>query len=328
MDSTAHQQFLADFIRLERAVGGPDPHMAIACDGLARSHPQSVEDRTWLACCYVGPYNIPTTEVLLAAFPEPEAILRNEAAWLGWVETNWWRLSFRRERRAIRTPRKFAHHMAACAAWTLNNAPYLGALGDPDAIWSRLLAIPGNGRYATIKMYEALHRLGVIHPPFPDIRAHGGWSPRETLSWLHPAYSVALVGGDTPTNIQVADDCAARTRRALGPSVGEVDWYTLEVTLCEYKQAWEGGQYPGRAHDSELGHYRKVAPLWPDVDFKMLDLRAELFPHVALGEFSGWDGRRDGLGDCPSRHGYMWSDIEFVWSPGVDLSDPPRREGA
>lgn len=314
-----HLGFLTDFIALERAVGGPDPHMRIVCEGLAAPlavgptpTDEEASDRAWLAGCYVGPYNVASCEVLRHFWPTPESVAFHEGAFHAWVRLNWPGLSFRRERRAIRTPRKFAAHMIGYAHWVLNNAPFLRLLGDPDRVWARLMAIPGNGRYGTIKLYEALHRLGVVSPPFPDIRPAGGWSPRVTLAWLYPDAASALTGNDAAVNLELADTRSAMLKRELELRLGPVDWYTLEVTLCEYGQAWRGGQYPGRAHDSELGHCRKVMGFWGDqVPFRVLDLRREMFPVVALGEAQGWEGRREELGVLPSTQGYMWSDLSF-----------------
>ena len=125
------------------------------------------------------------------------------------------------------------------------------------------MTIQGNGRYATIKTYEALQRVGVVGPPFPDIRPHGGWSPREMLAKLHPDVEAALNGGNTAVLCQLANDRAEISKNDLEAELSDtVDWYTMEVVLCEYKQAWDGGQYPGRAHDSELGHISKVKHIY------------------------------------------------------------------
>jgi len=322
-DAETHMHFLSEFTRLEQAVGGPDPHMRIVCEGLVRDVADTPEHRAWLIGCYLGPYNVPSGEVVLHYWPDPAMVVANPDEFATWVESAWKQLSLRRERRAIRTPRKFTAHMLGYAEWCLRVAPTIGSARDADEVWDRLMLIAGNGRYATIKLYEALHRVGVIDYPFPDIRPSGGWSPREMLARLHPDTAAHLNAGNTAVLCQIANDKASISRRHLSERLGaQVDWYTMEVVLCEYKQAWDGGQYPGRAHDSELGHVRKVTPLWPDVPFKTLDIRRELFPEIALGEVRGWDGRREGLGGCPSAHGYMWSDTLYDWDATIDLADP------
>ncbi len=146
------------------------------------------------------------------------------------------------------------------------------------------------------------------------------------LAKLHPDVQAALNGGNTAVLCQLANDRAVISKKDLEAELSDtVDWYTMEVVLCEYKQAWDGGQYPGRAHDSELGHISKVEAQWPDVPFRSLEIRSNMFPHLALGELNGWEGRRDGLGGCPSQHGYMWTDTLYEWTPEMDLSDPEKR---
>lgn len=320
-----HMQFLADFTRYERAVGGPDPHMRIVCEGLI-DPAWSPEERAWMVGCYLGPYNVPSGEVIKHYWPTASAALNNAAGFRDWISKEWRKLSLRRERRAIRTPIKFADHMLDYASWCMERAAAVTAETDAERVWKELIGIKGNGRYATIKTYEALHRCNVVTPPFPDIRPHGGWSPREMLARLHPDVADALNGGNTAALCNLANERAEVSKRDLERTLAEtVDWYTMEVVLCEYKQAWDGGQYPGRAHDSELGHVSKVTPHWPEVDFRTLAVRKDLFPHFALGELNGWDGRREGLGGCPSEYGYMWTDTLYVYSPEINLANPSRR---
>ena len=320
-----HLRFLAEFARYERAVGGPDPHMRIVCEGIIEpSWPPA--DRAWMVGCYLAPYNVPTGEVIHHYWPHPGAVLNTPDGLRAWVQEAWPGLSMRRERRAIRTPTKLAAHLINYAEWCEVRAGQIHTEQDADRVWRELMTIQGNGRYATIKTYEALHRVGVVSPAFPDIRPHGGWSPREMLAKLHPDVKDALNGGNSAALCQLANERAVISRRDLEAALSEpVDWYTMEVVLCEYKQAWDGGQYPGRAHDSELGHISKVQPSWPDVPFRALEVRSAMFPHLALGELNGWGGRRDGLGGCPSQHGYMWTDTLYDWNATTNLKEPAPR---
>ena len=320
-----HLRFLADFTRYERAVGGPDPHMRIVCEGIIEPD-WSPADKAWMIGCYLAPYNVPTGEVLFHYWPNAASVLNDPDGLRRWVKEAWPGISMRRERRAIRTPVKLAEHLINYAEWCVVRSGRIHAESDADRVWRELMTIQGNGRYATIKTYEALQRVGVVGPPFPDIRPHGGWSPREMLAKLHPDVEAALNGGNTAVLCQLANDRAVISKNDLEAELSDtVDWYTMEVVLCEYKQAWDGGQYPGRAHDSELGHISKVEPQWPDVPFRALQIRSEMFPHLALGELNGWEGRRDGLGGCPSQHGYMWTDTLYDWKPDIDLSEPEKR---
>ena len=328
IDVTAetHLQFLADFTRYERAIGGPDPHMRIVCEGIIEPSWKPIE-RAWMVGCYLAPYNVPTGEVIHHYWPSASQVLNDPDGFRSWVKEAWPGLSMRRERRAIRTPTKLAAHLINYAEWCIVRAEKIHIEQNANRVWDELMTIQGNGRYATIKTYEALHRVDVVTPPFPDIRPHGGWSPREMLARLHPDVARALNGGNTAALCRIANERAVISRNDLAEALSsEVDWYTMEVVLCEYKQAWDGGQYPGRAHDSELGHITKIEPNWPDVPFRSLEIRANMFPHFALGELNGWEGRREGLGGCPSIHGYMWTDTLYEWSPEMDLSEPKERE--
>ena len=58
-DADTHLQFLAEFTRYERAIGGPDPHMRIVCEGTVDPS-WSPSDRAWMIGCYLAPYNVPT----------------------------------------------------------------------------------------------------------------------------------------------------------------------------------------------------------------------------------------------------------------------------
>ncbi len=317
--SETHRRLLGQFIRLEQEVGGPDPHMTLAAE-LARG--RTVEGKAWTAACYVGPYVIASTEAILHYWPDVSLVLSNPSGWRAWIDSEWDRIWLRRERRAINTPRRFADHMLNVARFLDRELDRLVEVANPYTAWDRLSTIAGNGRYGTLKFYEILHRLGIVGPAMPDIRPDGGRTPRQALAMIYPQAADVLTGGNSQAHLVEANHWAALARSDLADDgVEDLDWYVLEVGLCEYRQAWKGGQYPGRAHDSELGHYNRIAPMWPEVSFRLLDLRRRLFPRRSLGELNGWDGRRD-LGDCPSRFGYMWSDLLYDYASTTDLADP------
>jgi len=99
--------------------------------------------------------------------------------------------------------------------------------------------------------------------------------------------------------------------------------------LCEFRQASERHQYPGRAHDSELDHLRTVQALNPEVEFRTLEARKELFPHWALGELQGWEGRRP-LGHVMNEYGFLWSDNIYDFKKTAELDqfhNPIIRKG-
>lgn len=324
-----HERFFYEFSKYEIAVGGPDPHMALT-GHLVRE--ESPLERAWRIGCYLACYNVPTGIALWTAFPFERA--RSEPESLEpWIAEHWTGLQFRRERRAVRSSRKLAMHLASYAQWLVGLAGRDWG-GNYEAAWRDADRIYGVGRYIKLKLLEALHRYCDIGVQLGDLRAQGGWSPREALCLLWPQHAAALRGGDGPEAVGVAEMCAAWTRETLAEKYGlEVDHYVLQVLLCDYKQSVVGRrQYPGRSQDSELVYWTAAMNYWQDRDRatdegleRMLTARAELFPHECLGELVGWWTVRAPLTTVLVEHGYTWSDLLYNYAATADFADPVRR---
>jgi len=323
-DPETHRRFMREFCVWEIAGGGPDPHMKIA-QWIAWNDPR-VEDVAWWCGCYIGPYVIATGEVILQDWRTAKDVVEKEADFRAWMASNYDGFQMRRERRAIYGAKRFADHMVGYAKWLQTN-PFEG-VRDFETGWHRVTQVPGNGRYGSTKLYEVLRRVGLFHHPFPDIRPRGGDSPRQALAWLRPEEVEILCGGNRPDTLVRVNEIAQEEKNRLRDQDGiDLDWFESEVLLCEYKQAYDGGQYPGRAHDSELGRARKIEAAFPEVHLKLWEARRTLFPHHCLGEIGNrWDGRR-GLGSVILEYDYTWSDLVYDYAATTDLANPVRRTG-
>jgi len=337
MDSLTATKLFWDFVKYDRMTGGPDTHL----DMIAHmSKDMDWQDGLWLAGCYVAVYNVPTGYRLWEALPWS----RMSLPWLEehsqiakFVEANWSGLSFRRERRAVRSIPKLIRHLESYARWLTTNAPYyfdvdrldhrLGAEARYQQIWDNLDAsVWGLGRYALMKLLETFTRQAYVPLSLPDIRPIGGDSPREQLSELYSDPS--LQRGNTDRQLAAVAEKVGHLRWSGRNQGIDITMFQAEVYLCEFKQATKYNQYPGRALDSEFGHYTKTAEYfgeWPD----FFRIRKELYPSWALGEANGWNQRRDELGGCIPDHGYVWSDAIYDYERTAisGLANPVQRDG-
>lgn len=314
-------EFFADFCRWEMAVGGPDPHMATMIAMMpSESDPQA---RLWEGAAYVSVYNVPTAEAILREWTWQGARAGDVT---GWLTEHWAGIVTRRERRAVRSPEKLGRCLQSLAGWVerVPGAPYYGP--DPRAnyerAWADLESVYALGRYSKLKLLEYATRVG--YPlELPDLRAKGGWSPREGLALLFPTYETELMGADEPRNIRIAEMLAGVAQRKLATLDVHLNKYVLQVCLCDFKQEWVGQrQFPGRSLDSELEYDAKIRPHW-DWATAMYATRRILFPERALGEVAGWDYVRKELGTVARRHRYTWSDLRFDFLASKDhLGEP------
>lgn len=311
-----HWRFFTEFIREEKALGGPDPHLA-TLGPLLRD--QLRNERIWRCCLYASGYNIPLAEAIWTNWPYQRAA-SDPGELEKWVHGNWPRFTLRRERRAVRTPVKFSRMLLSMLDWMrYGDLQVLWERGTFEDAWRSTGEIYGLGRYVQQKLIEALarHTLGPMGnpPPFAqnDIRAKDGTSPREGLALLWPGNTEFLLrGGNGPVNIQMIDDLALRTKQRLAEAgLDTVTWFELQVVLCEYKKSWQGKQYPGRTHDTELRYFRDAQEKWGGFESHMLAARAEVFPEVILGEKRGWWRQREELEAALPVYRYTWTDRKF-----------------
>jgi hypothetical protein len=325
-----------DFVRLDRLTGGPDTHLDMIAHMSKKMH---WTEGVWLAGCYVSVYNVPTGYRIWEAFPWNKA-KSNRVAIANFIVDHWAGLSFRRERRAVRSVAKMSKHMDSYIEWVRRAGPAFfespkystidkaSAEQRYELLWNSLdQSVWGLGRYALMKLMETFTRQAYIPLSLPDIRPVNGDSPRDMLAELYDLPE--LRRGNSPRDLADVADRVGHLRWTGRKQGIDITMFQTEVYLCEFKQATKYNQYPGRALDSEFGHYTKAAAHfgeWPD----FFRIRKELFPAWALGEANGWNKRRDELGSCIPDHGYAWSDsiYDYQKTAKEGLNAPVQRNGS
>lgn len=323
MTTEEHWKFFAEFCHYDRLAGGPDPHMA--CVG-EMSKDCSLEEKIWRAGCYIGVYNVPTAEIIWQELSSTSSRLDM----IRWVDHNWNGLSFRRERRAVRSKDKLAKYLISYAEWMEDRGTWWDGLMSPEeaysAAWRDVHKVYGLGRYVALKLLEFYQRYCNAPIELPDMRPSGGWSPREALALLYPFSRVELTSTRDDALLDgYANHMFEQGRSYLASEFGvELDRYNMQVLLCDYKQSVIGRrQYPGRSQDSELDHARKVFSWFGDDGTTMWEARKNIFPHWALGELNDWHDVRKPLGHVLADYNYTWSDSLYDWESSMDQLDKP-----
>jgi hypothetical protein len=333
-----HFEHFAEFCEYELATGGPDPHARYI--GVL-AFPQGYKERVWRGGVYAAVYNAPCAEAVYRVWPY-ERVLdgpSEQRELQGWITQHWAGLPLRRERRAVRTPEKLTRCLESYVAWMEYQLPPLVAHMSAEPydnyrmLWKAAdKALYGFGRYALTKLLDFYERYCDIPISCPDIRPVGGWSPREALRLMYPARLKYAATDDGKDAVNEYNLVAHHTKNRLRLRGLDLDWFKLEVMLCEYKESViSHRQYPGRSIDSELKYLRVVEKYWGAVDGSdtylprsdIWDVRDHLHPRECLGEHNGWDGPRDILGHFLTQTGETWSDLLYAYKPGV-LGDQER----
>lgn len=294
---TNHWPTFVQFVKDEVGTGGPDPQIALIAE-LAKEY--SAPERVWLAGCYCTCHCVPTAYTTWKTFPMWYLEESSRSSELnGWLVQNWAGLPVRPEMRSHRMVEKRQRCIEDFAAYAR-----LANWNDPrsgtelyEFLWNDSQArVKYFGRYMAIKYLELLRVLVRPDLRMPDMRARGAWSPRRTLSWLWPEYpQVGDKDDNTKTTLDEVDHLAEATLDRLAVRGVKLNYFQLQVLLCEYREALAGGFYPGGSHDEELGFIRRVgAHFGPDAVQPIYDARARIFPRELLGEHNDWtDLRKD-----------------------------------
>ena len=319
-----HWYWLAEFCKLEKMAGGPDPHMRVVEWG-SKDSPDS--EKFWRAGCYVALYNVPSAEELWIEWPWERAVT-NQDGIVEWITTvNRKAITTRPERRCVISAKKLSSCVIDYISW-LKSDPFQELPVDRqiayEKLWGSLDDVAYMGRYAKFKLLELLERFG-IPIMLPDIRPAGGWSPRLTLALLHPEQADILAGDNKVATLEVVNRAALITQRRLAEEYNiPLTLYELEVLLCDYRQLGRR-QFPGHSHDSELKYHLKTLQ-YRKHETHMFEVRATLFPAEHLGEIQGWIGNgRKELSYTLENFGYLWSDLQYDYRATTDLSNPVRR---
>ncbi len=325
-DASEADNYWTDFVeyaKLETGTGGPDPHMKFLGGMLADADPL---EKLWRVGCYTAVYNTAGAQVLWEHFPWKKVALADTGGVpLAWIQQNWAGLPLRRERRPVRSAAKLHRHLDSLVLWLKLMEPVLYEY-TYEELWAALDELYGVGRYMGMRFLEALRLHCGIPARMPDIRPRGGWGSRLTVSFFYPEYDAELNGNDSMRNVSLANELGRHVKDRLGKDGVDVDLYTTETLLCNYRQALTRGKYPGAPHDSELGYIAAAQRFW-GAEYspaRAYEARAARFSPLVLGEQRGWAGPRPELGDTKAAHGYWWSDLVYDYTSTRDLAHPVR----
>lgn len=330
-----HLRFFGEFVTGVMQTGGTTPHMLLAVEA-ARGH--DLRERLWRGGCYAFVYNIPYAELLWQSWG-PGEWKYDEL--VGWLTTEWKGIRLRKERKAVRSPEKLARCMTSYAEY-IDMIPkrewYLSEDMDPKTRYITAFddmcnSVYGMGRYIVIRWLEFAKRSLEKDLSMYDLHPKDGEHPRKALALMYPEYHDELMGGNDAETLEIVNDVVEYARQDLKEFHNvDVDHYTMQSLLCEYKQSVLAmKQYPGKSIDTEVNYWDKLVDYWGDnwaADSKFWEYRKNIFPSFALGEEQGWRGVRDELGKVLREHHYTWSDYLYDYAATTDFSNPVRRQHA
>lgn len=328
MNSEWHIAMFSDFCHKVKQISGATPHLRTVGESCREC---DEKETAWRGGLYAACYNYPAAEAIWLTW-QPEWVLKNQFRFCRWVEENWKGLPLRKERKAVNSVKKLSECIIGYAAWQLQGGltemyQAVNRAKDPyQAAWERFSECKYMGRYITIRYLEFMRRYAQLNVRMNDARAKGGEHPRQGLHLLIPEQ--ALIRSDSPEDLQISEAAFKYCLSLLRERQVFLDHYELQSLVCEYKQAALGKhQYPVQALDSELGYYAKVVSHFGDryaERSQFFRVRSSLFPEQALGELSGWPGKRKELGIVLACHGYNWSDLLYDYKRTTDLAHPVR----
>lgn len=320
-----HWAHFKEFCKLEKELKGPDPQLATLhrmCE-LDECH---LYEEVWRAGLLMSVWNVPTAEMIWKEWPFERAMREPEQmSW--WLNANWRGIFRRRERRCVNTVPKMSEYMHDLALWV----PKVFTLEvDYEVYWNSVLdEIKFMGRYVALKFLEYLGRYCRIPITCPDIRADGGWSPVRSMGMMYTSLNEQIAAA--PNNqkaVQIAENFAEMTLKRLHMADIKINFFELQVMLCEYRTCYEHRhQYPGRSLDEELEFATKVNGSWENFESTttLYKARSDTFNHLALGEWNGWNAIRKELGTCLRDYNFQWSDLHYDFQNTITLDNPSRR---
>lgn len=287
-----HWSLFTKFVRAELGVGGPDAQLQLV-DHLPEKDADALS-RVWAIGCYCSHHTIQGAFAVYKNFPNPIRVIRRPLELRRFLKDHWEGLPLRREMRSHQMLDKRTDCLLSFANYTVNGR---WARGGYESVWdSSIEDVRYYGRYMALKYLELLRMSVRPKLILTDLRAKHAWSPRIALALLYPQHhDVFMDRGDNSTaTIALVERYAAKLHRKLTRKGIDLNFFQLQVLLCNYKQAIHGRFYPGMGLDEEM--------MYSDVALKFFDmrplyrLRKQLFKRRHLGELSGWHGiRQDNL---------------------------------
>lgn len=286
-----HWPNFVEFVKKELATGGPDPQIPLIgklCEGY------DVREKVWLAGCYGAHHCVPSAYIIWKRFrPKTLATEVGRETLFEFLLDNWEYLPVRPEMRSHRMPEKRLQCLLDFAWYSRSG--YFKA-DHYDEVWkSSQESVKYFGRYMALKYLEFLRRF--VNPKLilPDLRSRGAWSPRRTLAMLYPGNEVLADKHDKSREaMAVVDFYADTTKETLRIVHGiDINFFQLQVMLCEYRESLVGGYYFGASHDEELDYMNTAKKAFPEDIPPILEARRAIFPIEYLGEVDNrWDGVR------------------------------------
>lgn len=328
-----HKRYFAEFCLGVQRAGGTTPHMLMAVESTRK---KGIREALWRGGCYAFVYNMATAEIIWKNW-DPGEWTHDEL--VKWIADNWKGLKFRKERKAARSPERLATCMDTYYAYMLK-VPYREWFWsdelDPEIRYRMAFddicdEVKYMGRYIAIRWLEFVRRAFDVDMPMPDIFPKDGDHPRKALALMFPEDEEVLMrGGNCDSAVNTVNLITKVLQAILKKDYSvDIDFYTMQSLLCEYKQSCLGGrQYPGKSVDTAVAYLDKVYEYWGE-DLKagseIWQYRKNIFPSFVLGEEQGWNGVRNELGKVLREYGYTWSDYLYDYAKTTDLANPVER---
>lgn len=288
-----------EFVAAEISAGGPDPQFTLLFE-IPNTSISGVET-VWLAGCYGAHHCIPSAWAIWDKFRvndivSDDKITVNKSTDISrklytWLSENWDYLPVRPEMRGHRIVEQRAKCLTDFAHYAIGGS---WATGNYNVVWDdSIRKVKHYGRYMAIKYLEMLRRSGIREDiMMHDMRAEGAWSPRITLGYLFPehAHIISDRNNNTPEAIKLAEQCALTAVRKTTANGVPLNFFQLQVLLCEFKEMLAGGFYPGAGHDEEMDYIKQSSLKFDNTP--IYEARKRVFNEKYLGELNGWHGIR------------------------------------
>jgi hypothetical protein len=279
-----HWKLFTEFARKELGVGGPDAQLALVAH-YVKDHTRI--QQVWMAGIYCAHHTGASAYAVFREFPTPHEVARGQQRLRRWLEQHWDALPLRREMRSHRMLEKRVECLRSFAAYTLSREWKQGAYDD---VWNSSIASAKYfGRYMALKYLELLRMTVRPELELRDLRAKDSWSPRIALAYLYRKHEAVLMNrhDNSPETIALVERLAAKLHHRLHDEYRlTLNFFQLQVLLCNYKQTTLGRFYPGMGLDEELEYMdqaKSITSMTP-----LFRLRRRLYQRKHLGELNGW----------------------------------------